>query len=194
MSVVVLGHCGPRPRDDSDPRNRVLYLPAAHLIVAVGCRTHDGWRCTVIAGHGRDHRRHPGHLTLTNGDIAHADSTLAADPIGDPDRYALLWQTRVRQRWLGAHLHTVARVIAEHLRPPGALTIDIDRHAATQLVTAARLRVPGLRQLLARLTDAGMLALELPGLDGWGTYTLRIPTGRDHGGAAAFNSIEGCAP
>jgi hypothetical protein len=135
---IVLGHCGPRPRDDSGPRHRVLYLPAAHLIVTVECRTYDGWRCTVIAGQGRDYR--PGHLTLTNGDIAHADTTLVADPIGDPAPYALLWQTRVRQRWLGAHLRTVARVIAEHLRPPGTLAVDIDRHAATQLVTAARLR------------------------------------------------------
>ncbi len=190
---IVLGHCGPRPRDDSDPRHRVLYLPSAHLIVMVECRTYDGWRCTVIAGHGRDYR--PGHLTLTNGDIAPADTTLVADPIGAPDRYALLWQARVRQRWLGAHLHTVARVIAEHLRPPGTLTVDIDRHAATQLVTAARLRTPGLRQLLARLTDAGMLALDVPGLDGWGTYTLHIPTMREHSSEAhsALTSPEGCS-
>jgi hypothetical protein len=174
MTVVALGHCGPRPRDESDPRHRVLYLPDAHLIVTVECRTHNGWHCGVIARHGRDHS--PGHLTLTDSDIAQADTTLAADPVHDPDMYALLWQARVRQRWLGGHMRAVARVIAEHLRPPGTLTVDIDQAAATRLVTAARLRVPGLRQLLARLTDAGMLALDPPGLDGWGTYTLCIPT------------------
>jgi len=174
MTVVALGYCGPRPRDDRDPRSRVLYLPDAHLIVTVECRTHDGWHCGVIARQGRDHS--PGHLTLTGDDLAHAHTTLAADPVGDPDLYALLWQARVRQRWPGGHMQAVARVIAEQLRPPGSLTIDIDQAAATRLVTAARLRVPGLRQLLARLTDAGMLTPALPGFDGWGTYTLSIPT------------------
>jgi hypothetical protein len=81
----------------------------------------------------------------------------------------------VRQRWLGAHIQAVARVIAQYLRPPGALTVDIDQHAATRLVTAAHLRVPALRRLLARLTDAGMLTPDLPSLDGWGRHTLTIP-------------------
>jgi hypothetical protein len=174
MTVVALGSCGQRPRDDSDPRSRVLYLSDAHLIVAVECRTHDGWRCAVIARQGHDHG--PGHLTLTGDALTHAHTTLAADPVHDPDLYALLWQARVRQRWLGGHIQAVARVIAEHLRPPGTLTVDIDQHAATRLVTTADLRVPGLRQLLTRLTDGGLLTLDLPGLDGWGTYTLTIPT------------------
>lgn len=107
MTVVALGHCGPRPRDESDPRHRVLYLPDAHLIVTVEGRTHNGWRCTVIAGHGHDHR--PGHVTLTGDEFTHAYTTVVADPVGDPDLYALLWQARVRQRWLGGHIRAVAR-------------------------------------------------------------------------------------
>ena len=176
MTVFDLGYCGDVPRDTSNPRNRLLFLPDAQLIVAVECiRAEGGWRCGVIAGNRL--ARRPGHLTLTDDDLAHAHTTLAADPIHDPDLYALVWQARVLQGWLGGHIQAVARVMAESLRPPGTLTIDIDQCAATRLITAARIRVPGLRRILARLTDGGMLRLDLPNVDGWGSYTLTIPIG-----------------
>ncbi len=175
MPDVALGRYGPVPRDCNDPRSQVLYLPDSQVIVVVECRAEGGWHCGVIARHGREHQ--PGHLTLTDGDLTYAHSTLTADPVQDPDLYAMLWQARVRQRWLGGHLHTVARVLAEFLRPPGSLMVDIDQHAAATMIRASHLRVQGLRRLLTRLTEGGMLTLDLPGIDGWGSYTLAIPTG-----------------
>ena len=181
MTDFDLGHRGPVPRDTNDPHNRLLFLPDPQLIIAVECRrAQGGWHCGIVADNKRGHR--PGHLTLTDDDLARAHTTLAADPIHDPDRYALAWQARILQCWLGGRTQAAARTIAESLRPPGSLTVDIDQHAATRLITATRLRVPGLRRLLERLTGSGMLRLDLPNLEGWGHYTLTIPTTRDQTG------------
>lgn len=178
MLDIELGHLGPAPRHADDLHNRLYYQPETGMVVAIECRVNGGgWRAGVIAARAGIH---PAHIELSEADLTRARQTIDADADGDPDLFALLWQTRVCQRWRGGHIFQVARTMAESLRPPGSLAVEIDTDTARRLTLAAHLRPPALRVLLHRLIDAGMVARFTREATVAGTYrlTLREPPHR----------------
>jgi hypothetical protein len=174
-SRVELGTCGPRlMRCQDDDRTRLLHVPGIDAIVLREHRQPGGWRCTVIAR--RDCRFDVGHVDVTDDELAIAHTSIAADPAADPDRYMMLWQTRVTQYSRGGAAYLGARALANDIRRPGTVVVDLDDEAVLRLLQVTRLRPPGLKRLLARLVGAGLLTPTLPGVDGrWGAYIFAAP-------------------
>jgi hypothetical protein len=171
MAVIELGHLGAAPRHRDGRGRRLYYLPVPRIIVTIECRTDGGWRCGVIAAD----RDQPGHVIITDADLARARTSVATDPVGDPDGFALLWQSRVSQHWLSSSVPTLARVLATSIRRPGSIVIDLDTYALHHLTNCVRLRPSVLRLLLSRLIGAGMLTADLHATSCAGTYTLTLP-------------------
>jgi len=174
--VVDLGSsCGPGLLGhDGEDRGQLVYLPGIDAIVAREYRKVGGWRCTVIA---RRHQRFDaGHIDVPDHDLAAATTTLLVDPVTDADGWAMLMQARIRQRWRGGATYLAACALANGIRHPRSLAVDLDRTAVRRLLDVTRLRTAGLRRLLDRLDGAGFLVPTLPGLEGsWGVYTLAVP-------------------
>jgi hypothetical protein len=157
LTTTELGRIGPPPRPiPADyPRGRPFYLPRIEAAVVVECREQDGWRCRVIAR--RDHRSNLGHIHVSDDEIAAACTAATVDHITDPDGYAMLWQTRVWQRWPGGHMPMVGRLLAGELRESGTLRVDLTPQAIRRLLLQAHIRPPALRRALGKLLKAGLL-------------------------------------
>src|ERR1700730_12444428 len=125
--VVELGTCGLQalPYQDAD-RMQLLYVPCIDAIVVREHRQQGGWRCTVIVR--RHHRFDAGHIDLTDDDLAAADTTFTVGPT-DADGYLMLWRTRATQFPHGGAIQLGAGALANDIRRPGTLAVDLD-HAA----------------------------------------------------------------
>jgi len=87
------------------------------------------------------------------------------------------WQAKVWDCWRGGHVLQLARLLANDLLDTHTHTVELDREAVNRLLHQVNLRPPGLRQLLTRLAEAGLLVQLRPG-DGenWGTCRLVLPS------------------
>jgi len=173
MTAVQLGHVGPRPRTAGDPRRRLLALADGDAIVLVGTRLPGGWAGHVIARRRPDSR--PRRVVLTDSEIDEAVAEVDTDRYRDPDGYAMVWLARVHATLPTGNISPVARVIAEHIRRPGSLTVDLDHRALSRLAVAARRRLDDLGPILQRLVGHELLSAEAPSGDGWARYRLTIP-------------------
>ena len=150
----------------------LFHLPRLAAVLERQTRLDTDWRCAVVA------RRNPAHGTehvrVADAECLAAPRFLAVDPVADADGYAMAWQARVYQRWRGGPVFTVARVLADHLRAPHQLTVELDHAAVARLVRGAHVRPDGLRSALRRLIAAGLLVHSPAGVEGWGGYCLTI--------------------
>jgi len=171
MTVLALGHLGPPPVGN-DPRRRLLALADAGLIVVVGTRLPGGWDCGVVARRRPDG---PRRIVLTDDQIEAAAGQVDADPVGDPDGYAMAWLAHVRTTSPAGRVPAVARLLAEQLREPATVLVELDARVAHRLAVASGARLVGLRRIVHRLVLDGLLVADSAGDDGWGRYRLRIP-------------------
>jgi len=105
------------------------------------------------------------------------DTTGAAgDGTDAGDALAAIWQVCVHRSFSDKQLRQVADYLATSARRPGTVTVELDQHMVHRLLLAVRLRPAGLRELLARLSNAGMLT-QVHGRDGehLGVHTLTMP-------------------
>ena len=116
-------------------------------------------------------------MVLTDAEIDEAVAVVDADRQRDPDGYAMVWLARVHATLPAGNIPPIARVMAEDLRRPGSLLVDLDHRALSQLAVAARRRRDSLHLIFQRLVDHGLLTAETPARDGWARYRLVIPTG-----------------
>lgn len=115
------------------------------------------------------------HVLLSHTHIVSALPTVAVGA-SDHDAIAMVWVTEVWRRWRAGLVHLGARTLAEDIRIPGTLVADLDPQGLVRLAAVTRLRSPGIRRLLDRLTTAGLLAsVESHAARGWGSYCLRLP-------------------
>jgi hypothetical protein len=125
------------------------------------------WRC-VHTGRGTRRSRPAAHRPVPRQPVPAA--ALQRDTV------AALWWAYVQARWPAGHLVQVARLLVEELRSPHAMTVDLDARAVRRLLLGVHLRPPGLRRLLARLVDCGLLVQIRPGRrDHLGGYALVLP-------------------
>jgi hypothetical protein len=91
------------------------------------------------------------------------------------DAFAEIWQACVHVRFPDHQLCQVADYLAISARRPGTVTVDLDPYTMHRLLLAVGLHPVALRQLLARLADAGMLT-QVHDHDGYlGLHTLTVP-------------------
>lgn len=92
------------------------------------------------------------------------------------DAFAAIWQACVHLRFPEGQLRQMADYLATSARRPGTTTVELDPHTVHRLLLAVGLRPAGLRQLLVRLADAGMLT-QVHDRDGehLGVHTLTTP-------------------
>jgi hypothetical protein len=102
--------------------------------------------------------------------------TAAIDGTDDGDAFAVTWQAYVHARFLDGPLRQLADYLANAARRPGTVTVDLDPPTVHRLLLTVRLRPAGLRHLLDRLANAGMLT-QVQDRDGehFGVHTLRMP-------------------
>jgi hypothetical protein len=122
--------------------------------------TNHAWRCELVATERGWQRLVADRPQIADAELERLATTVRADP-RDAETYAMLWQTRIRQRYCGGHTPAVARVIAEALRVPGTLTAELDLSALTRMIHQTQTTPPGLLRILARLAGTG----HLTGLD-----------------------------
>lgn len=174
MTTVLLGHVGARPRTVDDPRRRLLAVSTGDAIVLVGTRLPGAWACHVVARRRPDSR--PRRVVLTDAEIDEAVAAVDTDRDRDPDGYAMVWVARVHATLPAENIPPVARMMAEHLRHPGSLLVDVDHRALSRLAVAARRR-DRLHMIVQRLAEHGLLAAETPAENVRARYRLVIPTG-----------------
>src|SRR5262249_38211487 len=86
------------------------------------------------------------------------------------------WLAFIWQRWPGGHPPQLARLLAEELAEPTTLDVNLNHQAVQRILHQVHLRPPALRQLLAKLTEAGLLVqLQLANGVDWGEYRLELP-------------------
>ena len=92
------------------------------------------------------------------------------------DAFAAIWQACVHLRFTDERLHQVADYLAISARRPGTVTVELDQYTVPRLLLTVGLCSARLRQLLDRLTSAGMLTQVHDG-DGehLGVHTLTMP-------------------
>jgi hypothetical protein len=92
------------------------------------------------------------------------------------DTFAAIWQACVHLRFLNQQLRQLADYLATSARRPGTVTVELDPCTVHRLLLAVGLLPDRLRQLLARLADAGMLT-QVHDRDGppLGIYILTMP-------------------
>ncbi len=165
-----------RHRPAASAAGRLLYLLRSGLVVVPARRLDGGWSCIVIADPAGS--RLSGRLTVTDIEIETALSVRTLDPVAELDAstYAQIWQIRVWERWPGGHMPQLARVLAEDLLQPPTLIVDLDHDAVRRILRQVHLRPVGLRQLLDRLHEAGLLVAVSPCQgESWGSWALAIP-------------------
>jgi hypothetical protein len=155
------------PGWDDDP-GALFYLPRLGAVLATQCRSVTGWRCTVVA------RRQPcagsAHIDVSYAEFAAAQTTVTVDPVSDAAGYAMIWQVRVRQQWTGGRLPVVAQGLAERLRAPHTVDIELDEAGRAFLLRTANIFPHALDNVLNRLVNARLLRHRPPM-----TYSLALP-------------------
>lgn len=157
-----------------DVRGRLFYLVDLEAIVVAQCRLDGGWRCEIVA---RRFRLPPTRIDVTDDDIA---ATPNLFPIQtnqlQPWEARMLWQAWTYQRFAAGQMRMLCRMLAEELRAPHTLTVDLHAWAVQRLIRQVHLRPPALRQLLRRLVNAGALTPLTPAREEhWGRHALIIP-------------------
>ena len=156
-------------------RGRPVYVPCLGAVVQPLMRVGDQWRCQVIAAYP---------ISRTAGFVLVAESSLATGV--DPDllnqtnvgTFPLAWLAGVHEQLPASRAFQFARVLAEHAHARGTTTVVLSREVRRRLLVAAHLRPPGLNQLLALLTDAGLLTWAQDSPDGEASITLTALTPR----------------
>lgn len=179
-TTVELGQIGaPPPPRPPDVRNRLFHLPSAEAIVMPEMRQAGGWRCAVVAARTPWRLTHrPGHLDLTDDEIASLPTSFSLDPDTDPDGYAMVWVARIHQHDPCGLLPHLARRLNDDLRVPGSLTADFAPAAVNWLRRGAHpVMMRALKLQIDRLIAAGFLVRDdLAGTTGGlGAYTLTLP-------------------
>jgi hypothetical protein len=114
-------------------------------------------------------------VELSDEDLGTASTRMVADP-DDADGLAVVWQSRVFLLDSGGVLSNLGRRLAEEVRMPGALVVDLDAVAVRRLRCRERLVAFGLPHLLGRLVGAGLVRRVRPaGHGGLGSYQLTVP-------------------
>jgi hypothetical protein len=147
---------GPPSARHGASSGQVVYLAGLDAVVVPECRDGRRWRCAVIAE--RTPRLGPGHVTITEGELANAPTTLAGERPADPDLAAMLWQTTVWQHFGHGHTTQVARVLAEQTRRPHTTIVGLSQTDRRRVQQFVRLRTAGLDNILRKLHDAHFLA------------------------------------
>jgi len=165
-------------RRADDAEGHLLYLLRTGVVVVPEHRLDGAWSCILIA----DPTRPPAHtgLDVTDVDIETALNVVQRDPLADLDTatYTTIWQTRIWDRWPGGHPPQLARVLASLIQPP-TCSVELKDDAVRAILRQVHLMPAGLRQLLARLGDAGLLQPTSPSFSNrWGSYTLTLPAHR----------------
>jgi hypothetical protein len=157
-----------------DHRGKLFYLPQSRAIVVPEHRQGADWHCLVLAN-AADHTR---RVSIADAEIDTAWTVLSCDPAADPANFALLWQARVWQHWPGGPMPTLARLIADDLRPPNGLTIELHQAAVRKLAHGARMLPSALALRIKQLVATGLLRPIQPGIGRYlGSYTMTIPQG-----------------
>ncbi len=164
MRVDLTRLCGHPPTQPGG----VFHLSRVDSVVALENRTERGWRCAVLAR--RQPGAGPGHLDVAALELIGAATTVTVDPVADADGYAMVWLACVRLLWTSGHVHAVAQCLAERLRPPHDVAVDLDAGAIASLVRVAHVHPTGLDNLLHRLVRLGLLGYMPPN-----RFTLTIP-------------------
>jgi hypothetical protein len=100
----------------------------------------------------------------------------AGDGTDEGDAFATTWQSYVHSRFPDGPLRQTADYLATAARRPGTVTVELDPPTVRRLLLAVGIRPAGLRQLLDRLSSAGMLTqLQDPCCEHLGVHTLRMP-------------------
>jgi hypothetical protein len=173
--AVLLGRL--HPGGGSDARGRLLYQDRPEQIVCPQTRIAGGWRCEVIATTDPNRQRAPvddRHIAVGDEELALLPTVLSGRLLG-LDGWALVWTARARQRFGNTPTATVARVLAEQLRPPGQLRVRLDPAVIRRLGLAASVRRGGLGRIVLRLAQANALRLSTLDTPGRLTVTLTGP-------------------
>jgi hypothetical protein len=176
ISVIALGRLYPG-RDEDDPRGALFYQSSPDQIVCPQTRLRGGWRCEIIATTDRQVQRAPAddrHISIAEHDLACLPTVLGSRLL-DPDGWALVWAARARQQFGNTATATVARVLVEQLRRPGALRLTVDLAGIRRVALAAAVRRGGLGRIVLRLVQADMLRLSTVDTPGRMTVTLTGP-------------------
>lgn len=96
------------------------------------------------------------------------------DGTDEGDAFAATWQTYAHSRFPDGPLCQTADYLATSARRPGTVSVDLDPYTAFLLIAAVGLRHAELRQMLDRLTNAGLLT-KVQDREYLGVYTLRLP-------------------
>jgi hypothetical protein len=99
------------------------------------------------------------------------------------------WLAAVHRHFQSPRLHALATAITD--LPASGLRIVLDPATRGRLINQAHLSGPGLRILLNRLTDAGLLTRDPAGPGQWARYTLTLP--HHDVEPATWNDISACA-
>ena len=139
----------PRAKITNGPQHQLLHVP--DMVVVPYCQARENrWHCIVV---GTRIPRQPGHITLTETQLAQASTSLTIDAERDPDGWArLLWLARVFRRFRGGPVLVLAQRVAEQLRPAGTRHVPIE-------VLGDQL---GVDCLLRRLITSGYLTRTTP--------------------------------
>jgi hypothetical protein len=163
---VPLGCVGPAASwSGLGPRGWLMHHAGLGVVVMPQTRLRDGWRCEIIAGPPTIDGHRPNHVWVSDDQVDALPTALLLCWVADCERFALLWQVRVRQRFHAGAVPTVARVLAEQLRAVDELTIVLDPPRLRRLGIAAHVRGAGLRAALGRLVRAGLLTLHTSTVD-----------------------------
>jgi hypothetical protein len=108
--------------------------------------------------------------------LSAADQPAGGLASGQTPAQARLWQARVWQRWPGGHLPQLARLLADDLVQLPGFVINLDQETVRRILRQINLRPAGLKQLLGRLVEAGLLVqLQAEDEHHWGRYGLMLP-------------------
>ena len=157
------------------PRDRLVYVPDLGAIVQPLIQTGNRWHCQVIGSQSTTARfvLVPQRMLAAGVEPDRMDHT-------DPETFHLAWLAGVHEQLPATRAFQLAHVLAQYAHRHRTPTITLDAAVRRQLVIAAHLRPPGLQQLLALLTDAGLLAWaqDNPGADMTITLTVLTPRAR----------------
>jgi hypothetical protein len=167
----------PKRRDAEAAKGQHLYLLRTGLVAIPEHRLNGSWRCIPVADFAGPLVQ--SRLTVPDIEIETALAVHAADPLAgiDSASYAAIWQARVCDRWPGGHLPQLARILAEELLETPTRTVALSHCSVVARILRQVHLVPvGLRQLLTRLVDAGLLVPDVACHgSSWGSYTLTLP-------------------
>jgi hypothetical protein len=154
----LLGLQPDRRRVSTQLRGRLVYLDEVEAIVVVQTRLAEGWRCGVVA---RRNRHGPGpRVDVSDDEMAAA--VFRRLPVDARTglvawQAVMLWQAWTYRHWHSPRMRQLCRILAEDLRRPGTVTVNLHAGAVRQVLNQLNMRPPGLAQLLRHLVAAGVL-------------------------------------